>query len=407
MRTVCVGLYLTVATGMACAARQPAPSSTSPQQSQKEPVAQAALLPPHRRDKAVPPPAVLDADAVAADLQLVHQVLDTAYSAKRFVPPERWQAMTQALDRVHGPLGAQAFCNAVDDALWELPDAHVGASQEAQRGRCGTRRKSERRTPSVGPNVAAGQQAPWVLQWRSAGTKRVAVLAITAFPASTSPEWNGFTEALEQLKAADGVVVDMRGNGGGDDSRGFELAELLTNAPAHTDQVRQHRLQSPQAYQMVLNLYAVMGDGHQPPDHLREQFDANLRAQQEVRTGQRPMWATEDLANHIPPGPNAYAQKVALLVDAGCASSCESTLEALRHAPLAQSFGQRTGGFIHFGDVGMVVLPHSRVVLHVPTTYNEYADGVIRDKVGLVPDHELAPGTDAVDTALVWMAEPQ
>jgi C-terminal processing protease CtpA/Prc len=103
------------------------------------------------------------------------------------------------------------------------------------------------------------------------------------------------------------------------------------------------------------------------------------------------------------PGPNAFRGPVAVLVDAGCAAACESTLQALRRYPRAKVFGERTAGYVSSGDVGSLVLPNSGVEVAIPTKYFELPDNRILDKIGLEPSDPVAAGKDAFEVAAAWL----
>ena len=92
-------------------------------------------------------------------------------------------------------------------------------------------------------------------------------------------------------------------------------------------------------------------------------------------------------------------------MDAKCASSCESSLEVLREHPKARVFGERTAGFVHFGNVSNLSLPSSGIRIGIPTMYNEYPSGQFYDKIGFDPDINVPGGTNAFDIATAWIRE--
>jgi hypothetical protein len=364
-----------------------------------------------REPDAQPPDQALDATARVHERALVHHVMERGYGGRAFVGGDAWARMMSQVDAAT-PATVGAWCDALADAFWELPDAHLRAARqsipERFNVRCGTRAKAAARKSSVGPNRG---QAPEGIPW-SAGHvvqdgRTVAWLSVTSFPSHGAPEWAGFTGAVAALRQADAVVVDLRRNGGGDDTRGFELAQALKDAPAITGVVRTHLRQTPETLTLLLNTLDRMGRG---PDgvlveHLRG-FYGHVEAWRTrvLQTPSAPDHEVRRADAEVPPGPNAYRGKVAVLVDAACASSCESTLDALRRLPTARVFGERTAGFIHFGDVGSFTLPHSGIRLMVPTKFHAYPEGKLYDKVGFEPDEPVNAGTDAWDAAVKWIA---
>jgi hypothetical protein len=68
-------------------------------------------------------------------------------------------------------------------------------------------------------------------------------------------------------------------------------------------------------------------------------------------------------------------------------------------------FGERTGGYANFGEVGTLMLPETGIEVGIPTRYYEFEGGRIVDKVGFDPDVVVSPGTDALDVVKAWLLE--
>ena len=392
---------------LGCASASPHPASKS------------ALPPPPRlsyRDIAitgatspVAKDAKIEEKAVDEDLDRLRYALERGYGGFGFVPAAAWSEMEKALSllRGHGTTSGE-LCDRIADALWSLPDSHLSARRPVEGGgleKCGTRFRLAKRAPSVGPSLLADEDRAWAGDLLSVGHATFGVVTITRFPLKEDPVWTRFGDEIRDLLRADGVVVDLRGNDGGDDSRGFELASMLVDAPVHGGELRVHRRNTPEALTLLLNTTESVGrqsDGSYAPfllDRIHSQeADRDLAARTEGAD-----WKVEDVPQAIvPPGPKAFQGPVAILVDAACVSSCESSLEVLRQNPRAKVFGERTAGFLHFGNVGTMVLPRSGIVVHVPTKYDEYPGGKIYDKVGFEPDVAVPSGHDALDVAMAW-----
>jgi C-terminal processing protease CtpA/Prc len=398
---------LVTAVAIGCAGAPPPPSSPPPEPvvgyTYRDLAQQAA--PPGR-----PGADLLHAGEVAADLDLLEYALETGYGGRRFVSALAWVAMRAKLEADRGgSFTVEDFCHDVGDALAELPDAHLLARQREESGKvvavCGSRVSAERRTPSVGKPYAAGEKdRPWAADFLAVGHATLAVLAIHHFPSHEDPAWGGYDGILEELQRADGIVVDLRGNGGGDDSRGLQLARALTDAPPAFQFLRTHERRTPEALTLQLNGVdrSARGEGGVLAPWAAARYEAATRDRDEAaahpeedRVRDAPAWTQ--------PGPKAFHGPVAVLVDSGCASSCETTLQALRRHPGARVFGERTGGNVNFGEVGSLILPNSRVEVSIPTKYFQFPEDRLVDKIGFDPDVAVPPKQDAFEAATAWL----
>ncbi|MFC1482236.1 S41 family peptidase [Myxococcota bacterium] len=94
--------------------------------------------------------------------------------------------------------------------------------------------------------------------------------------------------------------------------------------------------------------------------------------------------------------PKGYDRPILVLVNRGCASSCESTLESLVRHPRVVTVGQNTGGYVSFGNNGCILLRHSQIMVQLATDYWRRASKAFEEKVGYRPDVVLPVETDAL-----------
>src|SRR5690606_31335477 len=74
----------------------------------------------------------------------------------------------------------------------------------------------------------------------------------------SSPKWNGFVEKLDALlPQADAVIYDLRGNSGGDDSKGSVLARRVAGCESSIAYNGQYKLMTPEALAFRLGLYRI------------------------------------------------------------------------------------------------------------------------------------------------------
>ncbi len=358
----------------------------------------------YKRETSSGMPRSITGQQAGEDVGILLYGLEKGYGGRRFVPAEDFTAVKKellVLSNASARLDVGSFCDAIGDMLWRLPDAHLSVS--LRENKCGNSRRLARRVSSVGVNVGKGNFKPWSLSTRRLGDKSVVVLAITKFPFKDDPGWDGYGDALKAVMASSAAIIDLRGNGGGDDSRGYELAQALLGRQPSGGAERTYRRQTPEAFALMMNFVAWIIEERErgrPGRHLSAILEKYKKQYQAAIEGRLPEERIDVNRGTGDLGKRAYRNTIYILADAACASSCESSLEVLRSHPNAKVVGENTGGFIHFGDVGLLRLPHSGIFVRIPTTYHQYPGGKIYDKIGWEPDLRVPAGRDALDWAL-------
>jgi C-terminal processing protease CtpA/Prc len=232
------------------------------------------------------------------------------------------------------------------------------------------------------------------------------VVSIVSFQFSEDPAWNGFSEAVAAAKEnAPAIVFDFRGNGGGDDSTGRKMARILYGQDFPSPVEKIVKSQTPATFAIGvsgirLRILRMKRSGVAVPDYLQIRLQEKLREYHEAKSGLLSTEA-EKLMSGLPFNQSkAYTKPIYLLVDRGCASSCESTVELFEDHPFAKMVGENTGGFVHFGNTGSVVLPNSKIVLSMATNYWKRRNGFF-EKSGYAPKIRVPYGSDALEYALL------
>ena len=174
-------------------------------------------------------------------------------------------------------------------------------------------------------------------------------------------------DALEAARSAPALVLDLRGDRGGVDFIGERLVADLAEgrAPLATYRVRvapETLARRPRWKDLVAE-----PDGFSPP---------------------------QQLAVDAQPAGHGFHGKLAVLIDAGCVSTCEMIAAALRADLHATLVGETTGG--SSGAPVEVALPASRGKLAIPTWNLVSADGKPIEGDGVVPDVPVVATPDAL-----------
>jgi hypothetical protein len=213
----------------------------------------------------------------------------------------------------------------------------------------------------------------------------IAVLTIRSFgddPDMTRPRFPEFlTAAFRSIeeKKCPGLVIDLRGNGGGRDEYGKSLFA--------------HFMDRPFLYYWALetkkdryDLFRYTSETAKDAQELSQPLKKNARG-----------WF--DVLGH----PNSGLQKpeeprftgrVAILIDGGSFSATGETTSAFHYYKKAVFFGEECGSGYYGNTSGFMVtatLPNSRLQIRVPLVlYTMAVDGYPRDR-GIVPDVPVTP----------------
>lgn len=179
----------------------------------------------------------------------------------------------------------------------------------------------------------------------------------------------GLDESLALSKTARALVVDMRGNPGGNDAYGSYFVSRLVAHFIPTGKT---------TVKISKETIARFGE----------------RLQEDPA---RPGWGTWWEGGIEPQTEESFKGPLALLIDGGCVSSCEGTAVMFKFSGAARLYGATTMG--SSGYPAEIALPGGRGYVYIPTWIRIMPDGNPIEDHGVNPDVETAPA-QALDRAL-------
>ena len=206
-------------------------------------------------------------------------------------------------------------------------------------------------------------------------------------PDPTTKSQNDFIQLVRDQDR--NLVIDLRGNGGGDDGFANELAEAIFTQEESIPQTKQVQLFSPLSkigYCITLSIVygpEIPEEGKKFCNNVRNSFSKAPFAQLLPRNDQ--------IKTVILHGKRSvtYKSKIYVITDSSCASSCETIVEKLSLHPRVVTIGQSTYGALHFSNAGTFVLPNSEIVVHLPTLRQDY-ENEAKEGVGYQPKIETS-----------------
>lgn len=177
------------------------------------------------------------------------------------------------------------------------------------------------------------------------------------------------------------MIIDVRGNGGGSDVTYYPLKPYL-----YTQKVTGDRMQF-WATRDNAEKFALMGKNKNFPWSWRmygKYMARRLRRHEGHFVGKAGTF-TERVKH-----PKKYPLRVAVLINGGCASSCEEFVLFARQSKKTTLIGQPTGGVLDYGNLHFLDFPDPRFTIGYPTSRsNRVAAGRPVDNIGIAPEIRL------------------
>ncbi|MFN2245405.1 MAG: S41 family peptidase, partial [Anaerolineae bacterium] len=224
----------------------------------------------------------------------------------------------------------------------------------------------------------------------------IPVIRVRSFSDHHAQALEPFVETASAHRGEPALIVDVRGNGGGNEAWPIRWIQGLTGRRAESVFIFSE-LNSKTTMAGRANVFAYMYDLYPRTDSYRAEAErfTQMAAAYEDETYQ-PSWG----GPRYPPMPLIPNETTLILVMNGLvASSGEGLIMRASQAENVVLVGENTMGALTFGNAGTHQLPHSRLMVHLPTNFGLYLDRTFREEKGLFPDLWV-PAADAVNYAV-------
>lgn len=327
------------------------------------------------------------------DIALLKYGIGKAYGASRLVSSNTFTRVYKKLDGLRYFPNPDKLCDQIGGILNEFPDSHLEA-------RLGAHVCSKRKIDysDVGANINK-TNSHWTGKIFTRKGKKIAAIGITTFAPGT---WNGFIDFINKAKSnSDVFIIDLRGNGGGDDSNGQLLAETLAGQKIQNPYGNIFHRQTPETLTIWDNYLKYtqerFKEDRQAVEKIESYIAQNKALLRRAINNEISDWRIETPVSSVKQFDRslAFQGAIYILQDKKCGSSCESTIDYFEYFPNMKRVGTSTYGMLHFGNIGVFKLPNSGISVQMPTKTNTYKDNRFIELKGIEPDIQLEAEQDA------------
>ena len=224
----------------------------------------------------------------------------------------------------------------------------------------------------------------------------IPVVRVRSFSDRYGDALSQFVKTASSHRGEPVIIIDIRGNHGGNESWPINWIRRLTGERAESVFIFSE-LTSKTTMAARANLFSDLYDQNPDVTLYRDDGERHAIIAESFESGTRqPSWVGPyfPLVHLIP-----NDTTVILVINGSVASAGEGLVMRLSQAENVVLVGENSMGCLTFGNAGTHQLPHSKLRVWLPINFGLYLDKEFREEEGLSPDL-WAPAEDAVNYAV-------
>jgi hypothetical protein len=224
----------------------------------------------------------------------------------------------------------------------------------------------------------------------------IPVVRVRSFSDQYADALNQFVKTASSHRGEPVIIVDIRGNHGGNEHWPISWIRGLTGERAESVFIFSE-LTSKTTMAARANVFAYLYDQSPEVTVYRDDEERHARIAEAFESRKRqPDW----VGPYFPQVPLiANDTTVILVINGSVASAGEGLVMRLSQAENVVLVGENSMGCLTFGNPGAHQLPHSKLMVRLPINFGLYLDKEFREEGGLLPDLWV-PAEDAVNYAV-------
>lgn len=224
----------------------------------------------------------------------------------------------------------------------------------------------------------------------------VPVVRVRSFSDVPVNELDQFVETASNHRGDPVLIIDIRGNGGGNERWPSSWIQELTGIRPQSIFIFSE-LESKTSMIGRANAFAYWDSQVDDPTLFKADFNKYTRSAESIENGLRNAGWTNTRYPQIPLIANDTT--VVLIINDQVASAGEGFIMRLSQAENVVVVGENSMGALTFGNISTHQLPNSKLMVWLPINLNLFTDLETREGLGLAPDLWV-PAADAVNYAV-------
>lgn len=192
------------------------------------------------------------------------------------------------------------------------------------------------------------------------------------------------------------LIIDVRNNGGGSDGCVVPLLEYIYTKPFYQDTVEVYATKGNIKRYEEFYETRIKNDTINYDNDYRKSFTDEI---EKMKTVPNKTFIPRAMGELIKGDTILkYPSKVAIIINKGCASSCETLLFWAKESDKTILVGENSGGFVGYGEVTETETPNFKFILRC--TMTRYRQQRKYEATGVIPNFYLSLQKDWIEQAL-------